>query len=128
MAKNKQEVAVAAVADVNPQDLSVEDALRQELEAAKAETAFVKEKLDEARAEKAEMQRELDALREKTNAPAPKSDSREKLFVRTASGREFWRAGVLFNESWQEIRRADVGDDAWQRIVNEPALQCQEAV
>lgn len=47
----------------------------------------------------------------------------DTMWVKTASGAEFWRGGVLFNGDWREVKRADVGDTAWQRILAEPALQ-----
>lgn len=65
---------------------------------------------------------------EKTNEkatvkPETPSDTRESVWVRSASGAEFWRGGVLFDGEWQQVKRADVGDTAWQRITSEPALQ-----
>lgn len=56
-----------------------------------------------------------------------KADSREALRVRAAKGKELWRGGVLFTDQWQVVKRAEVGETAWQRIVDEPALQREEA-
>lgn len=55
------------------------------------------------------------------------SDTRESVWVRTASGADFWRGGVLFDGEWQEVKRETVGETAWQRITSEPALQIKQA-
>ncbi|WP_173020701.1 hypothetical protein [Kingella kingae] len=47
--------------------------------------------------------------------------------VRTANGAEFWRGGVLFNGEWREVSRAEVGETAWARITDEPALIIKQA-
>ena len=47
--------------------------------------------------------------------------------VRTANGAEFWRGGVLFNGEWREVKRAEVGETAWARITDEPALMIKQA-
>lgn len=102
------------------------DGVQAELAAARAEIEELAAKLVAAESEKEAFARELTALRS-NGAEAAATDSREKLLVRTASGREFWRGGLLFDGQWQEVRRADVGETAWARITGEPALQTKEA-
>lgn len=51
----------------------------------------------------------------------------DTLLVRTAHGTTFWRGGILFNGDWQTVKRAEVGETAWQRIIAEPILQTKQA-
>ncbi|HFC8519090.1 TPA: hypothetical protein ACFP41_001989 [Neisseria weaveri] len=126
MANPKKDTTVESVTQLNPQDLTVEAALKQELDKAQAELSALKEQLAAAESAKAAAERELDALRKQVDKPA-KSGNPNKRLVRTASGREFWRAGEKFDGEWREIDRTVIGDEAWQRIIDEPALQTQEA-
>lgn len=59
--------------------------------------------------------------------PETPADPRQIIEAMSASGVEFWRGGVLFNHEWQRIERAEVGEEAWQRIVNEPRLRIKAA-
>ncbi|WP_038321618.1 hypothetical protein [Kingella kingae] len=61
------------------------------------------------------------------NQPEKSTDTRESVQVRTANGAEFWRGGVLFNGEWREVSRAEVGETAWARITDEPALIIKQA-
>lgn len=134
MTKNvKKEVNVAATAETKPEDLGVEAVLQQkldeaqvELAAARAEIEDLTGKLAEAEDGKEVLARELAALRGQSAKADTATDSREALRVRAAKGKELWRGGVLFTDQWQEIKRAEVGETAWQRIVDEPALQREE--
>ncbi|WP_107725950.1 hypothetical protein [Neisseria weaveri] len=126
MANPKKDTLVESVTQLNPQDLTVEAALKQELDKAQAELSALKEQLAAESAKAKAAERELDALRKQVNKPA-KSGNPNKRLVRTASGREFWRAGEKFDGEWREIDRTVIGDEAWQRIIDEPALQTKEA-
>ena len=55
------------------------------------------------------------------------SDPRQSIEAMSANGDEFWRGGVLFNGAWQTVYRAEVGEEAWQRIVSEPRLRIKAA-
>ncbi|MDK4555637.1 hypothetical protein QG071_05970 [Kingella kingae] len=59
--------------------------------------------------------------------PEKSTDTRKSVQVRTANGAEFWRGGVLFNGEWREVSRAEVGETAWARITQEPALMIKQA-
>ena len=59
--------------------------------------------------------------------PETPADPRQIIEAMSANGDEFWRGGVLFNHEWQRIERAAVGEEAWQRIVNEPRLRIKAA-
>lgn len=134
MTKNaKKEVNAAATAEPKPEDLSVEAVLQQKLDEAQAELAAARAEIEDLAAKLAEAEdskeafaRELVALRSQAEKVDAKTDSREALRVRTAKGKELWRGGVLFNDQWQVVKRAEVGETAWQRIVDEPALQREE--
>jgi len=62
-----------------------------------------------------------------TQPENPDADPRQAILACSADGVEFWRGGVLFNHEWQRIERAAVGEEAWQRIVNEPRLRIKAA-
>lgn len=131
MAKNTK--AVETAAEVKQEELTAEAALQQKLDEAQAELAAAREenedlaaKLAEAEDGKEALARELAALRGQSAKADTATDSREALRVRAAKGKELWRGGVLFTDQWQEIKRAEVGETAWQRIVDEPALQREE--
>lgn len=126
MANQKKDSPVESVTQPNPQDLTVEAALKQELDKVQAELSALKEQLAAESAKAKAAERELDALRKQVDKPA-KSGNPNKRLVRTASGREFWRAGEKFDGEWREIDRTVIGDEAWQRIIDEPALQTKEA-
>lgn len=59
--------------------------------------------------------------------PETPADPRQIIEAMSASGEEFWRGGLLFNGAWQTVYRAEVGEEAWQRIVNEPRLRIKSA-
>lgn len=126
MANPKKDTPVESVTQPDPQDLTVEAALKQELDKVQAELSALKEQLAAESAKAKAAERELDALRKQVDKPA-KSGNPNKRLVRTASGREFWRAGEKFDGEWREIDRTVIGDEAWQRIIDEPALQTKEA-
>lgn len=126
MANPKKDTPVESVTQPDPQNLTAEAAIKQELNKAQAELSALKEQLAETDAAKEAAERELAALRKQTNKPAKYGDPNKKL-VRTASGREFWRSGQKFDGEWREIDRTVIGDEAWQRIIDEPALQIKEA-
>lgn len=62
-----------------------------------------------------------------TTQPETPADPRQIIEAMSANGDEFWRGGVLFNGAWQTVYRAEVGEEAWQRIVNEPRLRIKAA-
>jgi hypothetical protein len=62
-----------------------------------------------------------------TQPENPDADPRQAILACSADGVEFWRGGVLFNGAWQTVYRAEVGEEAWQRIVNEPRLRIKSA-
>lgn len=126
MANPKKDTPVQSVTRPNPQDLTVEAALKQELDKAQAELSALKEQLAAESAKAKAAESELEALRKQADKPAKPGNPNKRL-VRTASGREFWRAGVKFDGEWREIDRTVIGDEAWQRIIDEPALQTKEA-
>ncbi len=101
--------------------------VQAELAAARAEIDELTAKLAAAENEKEALARELHALRGQTGKADKKADSREALLVRAAKGKELWRGGVLFNDQWQTVKRAEVGETAWARITDEPALERKEA-
>ena len=70
----------------------------------------------------AALQAENAALQPETTA-----DPRQIIEAMSANGDEFWRGGLLFNGAWQTVYRAEVGEEAWQRIVNEPRLRIKAA-
>ena len=59
--------------------------------------------------------------------PETPTDPRQSIAAMSANGDEFWRGGLLFNGAWQTVYRAEVGEEAWQRIVNEPRLRIKSA-
>lgn len=95
-------------------------ALRKNL--ANLQTAY-----DEKCAECDSLKSELNALKQAQKPPEPPSDTRESVWVRSASGADFWRCGILFTSEWQEVKRAEINATAWQRITSEPALQIKQA-
>ena len=71
---------------------------------------------------------ERDAAQASATQPEnPDADPRQAILACSADGVEFWRGGVLFNHEWQRFERAAVGEEAWQRIVNEPRLRIKAA-
>lgn len=91
-------------------------ALRESL--ANLQTAY-----DEKCAECDSLKSELNALKQAQQPPETPSDTRESVWVRSASGADFWRCGILFTSEWREVKRAEINATAWQRITSEPALQ-----
>ncbi|STZ76332.1 hypothetical protein [Bergeriella denitrificans] len=120
----KQTVKAGATAEVNPEDTALAAALQQKLDEALAENRRLLELLAQAEDEKQDLAAAL-AAADKAADPAEADD--ETMQVRTASGKTFWRCGLQFDGSWREIERADVGDDAWSRILAEPQLQTKKA-
>lgn len=99
-------------------------ALREELANLQAAYAAQTAELAQVQSDKQDLQAQLIALKAQKQPEKQKTqDTRESVWVRSANGAEFWRGGVLFNGDWREIKRADVGETAWQRITSEPALQ-----
>lgn len=132
MTKNTK--TVAATTEVKPEELAVEVVLQQKLDETQAELAAARTEIEDLTAQLAEVDgdkealaRELFELRQQGKKNDVKADSREALRVRAAKGKELWRGGVLFTDQWQLVKRAEVGETAWQRIVDEPALQREEA-
>ncbi|MDO4434394.1 MAG: hypothetical protein Q4B82_07435 [Alysiella sp.] len=97
------------------------------LEVRGAELAKLQTAYDEKCAECDNLKSELNALKQVQQPPETPSDTRESVWVRSASGADFWRGGVLFDGEWQEVKRETVGETAWQRITSEPALQIKQA-
>ena len=93
-----------------------------------AENAALREENATLRAENAALQ----AARDEVQAATPSMQLEHThlpqiIEARSADGGEFWRGGVLFNGAWQTVYRAEVGEEAWQRIVNEPRLRIKAA-
>lgn len=131
MTKNTK--TVAATTEVKPEELAVEVVLQQKLDETQAELAAARTEIEDLTAQLAEVDgdkealaRELFELRQQGKKNDVKADSREALRVRALKGKELWRGGVLFTDQWQVVKRAEVGETAWQRIVDEPALQREE--
>lgn len=131
MTKNTK--TVAATTEVKPEELAVEVVLQQKLDETQAELAAARTEIEDLTAQLAEVDgdkealaRELFELRQQGKKNDVKADSRKALRVRALKGKELWRGGVLFTDQWQVVKRAEVGETAWQRIVDEPALQREE--
>lgn len=132
MTKNTK--TVEATTEVKPEELAVEVVLQQKLDETQAELAAARTEIEDLTAQLAEAEgdkevlaRELSELRQPDKKSDVKADSREAVRVRATKGKELWRGGVLFTDQWQVVKRAEVGETAWQRIVAEPALQREEA-
>lgn len=106
-------------------------ALQAENAALQAEITALREANAALTAERDEAQATLLAAQQAVSAPTqpkkPDADPRQIIEAMSANGDEFWRGGVLFNGAWQTVYRAEVGDEAWQRIVNEPRLRIKSA-
>ena len=106
-------------------------ALQAENTALQAEITALREANAALTAERDEAQAALLAAQQAVSAPTqpkkPDADPRQIIEAMSANGDEFWRGGVLFNGAWQTVYRAEVGDEAWQRIVNEPRLRIKAA-
>ena len=106
-------------------------ALQAENAALQAEITALREANAALTAERDEAQATLLAAQQAVSAPTqpkkPDADPRQIIEAMSANGDEFWRGGVLFNHEWQRIERAAVGEEAWQRIVNEPRLRIKAA-
>ena len=99
--------------------------------ALQAEIAALREANAALKAERDAAQAALLAAEQAASAPTQPettpSDPRQAILACSADGVEFWRGGVLFNGAWQTVYRAEVGEEAWQRIVNEPRLRIKAA-
>lgn len=93
------------------------------LEVRGAKLANLQTAYDEKCAECDSLKSELNALKQAQQPPETPSDTRESVWVRSASGADFWRCGILFTSEWREVKRAEINATAWQRITSEPALQ-----
>lgn len=106
-------------------------ALQAENAALQAEITALREENAALQAARDEAQTALLAAQQAASAPTqpekPDADPRQAIEAMSADGTEFWRGGVLFNHEWQRIERAEVGEEAWQRIVNEPRLRIKAA-
>lgn len=106
-------------------------ALQAENTALQAEITALREANAALTAERDEAQAALLAAQQAVSAPTqpkkPDADPRQIIEAMSANGDEFWRGGVLFNGAWQTVYRAEVGEEAWQRIVNEPRLRIKAA-
>lgn len=98
-----------------------------EMQALRESLANLQTAYDEKCAECDSLKSELAALQHTQKQPEPPSDTRESVWVRSASGTDFWRCGILFTSEWQEVKRAEINATAWQRITSEPALQIKQA-
>lgn len=106
-------------ATVSPEQAE-NQALREELADLQAAYAAQAAELVQAQSDKQDLQAQLNAQKQPEQQKA--QDTRESVWVKTANGAEFWRGGVLFNGDWREVKRGEVDESAWQRIVSEPAL------
>jgi len=101
-------------------------ALQAEITALREENAALQAARDEAQTALLAAQQAA-AQASATQPENPDADLRQAILACSADGVEFWRGGVLFNHEWQRIERAEVGEEAWQRIVNEPRLRIKAA-
>lgn len=99
-------------------------ALQAEITALREANAVLKAERDAAQAALLAAQQAASAPTQPETTP---SDLRQSIEAMSANGDEFWRGGVLFNGAWQTVYRAEVGEEAWQRIVNEPRLRIKAA-
>jgi len=99
-------------------------ALQAEITALREANAVLKAERDAAQAALLAAQQAASAPTQPETTP---SDPRQSIEAMSANGDEFWRGGVLFNGAWQTVYRAEVGEEAWQRIVNEPRLRIKAA-
>lgn len=106
-------------------------ALQAENTALQAEITALREANAALQAARDEAQTALLAAQQAASVPTqpkkPDADPRQIIEAMSANGDEFWRGGVLFNGAWQTVYRAEVGEEAWQRIVNEPRLRIKAA-
>lgn len=106
-------------------------ALQAENAALQAEITALREANAALTAERDAAQAALLAAQQAASAPTQPettpSDPRQIIEAISVSGGEFWRGGVLFNGAWQTVYRAEVGEEAWQRIVNDPRLRIKSA-
>lgn len=127
MAKKTKDAAEAAVetavaaagADLSAEAQAEAEHLRLALEqaedllaAAQAALAVEKERADALQA----------ALTEQGGVRG--GDGRESVWVRSAL--PLWRGGVCFDGEWREVKRGEVGETAWLRILSEPAFQFRD--
>lgn len=127
MAKNEKETSSVqtATTDVQPEALNTEATLREELVKVRAQLDEVSLQLAKEEQDKQALAAELLVV-QSADKSAKQIDTRESILVRTANAAEFWRGGVLFTGEWQEVKRADVGETNWARIVSEAALQTKQ--
>lgn len=97
-------------------------ALREENATLRAENAALQAARDEVQAALSATQQAATPSMQPEHTHLP-----QIIEVRSTDGGEFWRGGVLFNGAWQTVYRAEVGEEAWQRIVNEPRLRIKSA-
>lgn len=67
-------------------------------------------------------------VKNKETSTADKTKAKQEnvtFWVRTRYAESFWRGGVKFTKEWQPIDVNVVGEEAFLRITNEPALECQ---
>lgn len=110
---------------VSPEQAQIQ-VLKAELGNLQEAYAVQTEELAQIQSEKQDLLAQIAALKN-AKQPETASDTRESILARSASGREFWRGGVLFDGDWREVKRGEVGETAWQRITSEPALQIKQA-
>ena len=123
LAQNPTSPEQAQQETLQPQD-AANAALQAEITALREANAALTAERDEAQATLLAAQQAVSAP---TQPKKPDADPRQIIEAMSANGDEFWRGGVLFNGAWQTVYRAEVGDEAWQRIVNEPRLRIKAA-
>ena len=112
---------------VSPEQVE-NQALREELAQMKADYVAQTAELAQVQYEKQELSAQIAVLQTSKQPEKPTTqDTRKSVWVKTANGAEFWRSGVLFNGEWREVNRAEVGETAWARITDEPALVIKQA-
>lgn len=132
LAQNPTSPEQAQQETLQPQD-AANAALQAEITALREANAALTAERDAAQAALLAAQAALLAAQQAaaqataTQPENPDADPRQAILACSADGVEFWRGGVLFNHEWQRIERAEVGDEAWQRIVNEPRLRIKAA-
>lgn len=108
-----------------PAQNETQSPVETQIEALQAELAEAQAENEKLRAENAALVADHAALLSQLKAAAaevrPAIESK-RISVKTADGKEFWRGGVLFGAEAVIVDKADIGEEAFARILAEPRL------
>lgn len=121
MAKTTENIETVESPDIVNEVQAQLDAVKAELAVVIAENERLKAEISGLSAQLAQVPAE--ATLESTQ-PAGRED--DEMLVCAANGTEFWRCGILFTGQWQIVKRADVGEEAWERILDEAMLKTKK--